>query len=132
MSTDQPTDINNLAELLKKHPHDQLIFGGYICLTCTPEDADDPDQNVYWPCSALVEAGMTESMAGTYLIGYSLAVDEIHRLNREQIAHANAGRDHALAKLAEAEENQRELSKDWAATVRQMQTEINELSRART
>lgn len=49
--------------LLALHDWDELIFGGFICLHCTPDDADSPEENVYYPCPALRDAGMTEVIA---------------------------------------------------------------------
>jgi len=51
------------AALLKLHDWDELIFGGFYCLHCTPDDAFDPDDNVYWPCPTLREAGVTNDEA---------------------------------------------------------------------
>lgn len=50
---------DNARNLLAEHDWDELIFGGFICLACTPGDADDPDDNVGWPCKPLLEAGIT-------------------------------------------------------------------------
>lgn len=49
----------NARDLLAQHDWDELIFGGFICLACTPDDADDPDDNVSWPCKPLLDAGIT-------------------------------------------------------------------------
>ncbi|BAL87339.1 hypothetical protein AMIS_21190 [Actinoplanes missouriensis 431] len=49
--------------LLALHDWDELIFGGFICLHCTPDDAEFPEENVGWPCATLQEAGMTDEMA---------------------------------------------------------------------
>lgn len=51
------------AELIKLHEYDELIFGGFICLHCTPGNCDDPDDNVYWPCQPLREVGVTDHEA---------------------------------------------------------------------
>jgi hypothetical protein len=53
--------------LLALHEYDELIFGGYICTHCTPDDADDPDQNVYWPCPSLRAVGVIDD-EGTAII----------------------------------------------------------------
>lgn len=50
-------------DLLALHKYDELIFGGFICTHCTPDDADDADDNVGFPCPPLREAGMTNDMA---------------------------------------------------------------------
>ncbi|MFI1194036.1 hypothetical protein ACH4T9_12375 [Micromonospora sp. NPDC020750] len=52
-------------DLIKQHEYDELIFGGFLCLTCTPEAAydEDPDLTVMWPCPTLRAAGMTDDEA---------------------------------------------------------------------
>jgi hypothetical protein len=52
-------------DLIKQHEYDELIFGGFLCLTCTPEAAynEDPDLTVMWPCPPLRAAGMTDDEA---------------------------------------------------------------------
>jgi hypothetical protein len=78
--------------LLGKHDWDELIFGGYICLPCTPEGCDDPDDNVYWPCPPLREAGMTDELA-----------TEVVRIHYAAIqARAKAGYEKSLAEGAVA------------------------------
>lgn len=51
-----------LDAMLRLHDWDELIFGGYICLHCTPADAG-PDDNVGFPCPPLREAGITNEIA---------------------------------------------------------------------
>lgn len=48
------------AALITPHEYEELIFGGFICLHCTPDDCDDPDDNVYWPCPSLRAVGVTD------------------------------------------------------------------------
>jgi hypothetical protein len=48
------------AALIALHDWDELLFGGFICLHCTPDDCDDPDDNVYWPCPSLRAIGVTD------------------------------------------------------------------------
>lgn len=50
---------DDARDLLAAHDWDELIFGGFICLTCTPDECDDPDDNVAWPCPPLRAAGVT-------------------------------------------------------------------------
>lgn len=59
MTTDQNLAPEDRAALLKLHEYDELIFGGFICTHCTPEDCYDPDDNVAWPCPPLAAAGVT-------------------------------------------------------------------------
>lgn len=50
-------------DLVALHVYDELIFGGFICTHCTPDDAVTEDDNIYFPCRPLREAGMTNDMA---------------------------------------------------------------------
>jgi hypothetical protein len=54
-------------DLAAAHEWDELIFGGYICLTCSPkEDAPgygEPESTVMWPCGTLRAEGMTDDEA---------------------------------------------------------------------
>lgn len=58
-----PTSLTVPPGLIELHDWDELIFGGFYCMHCTPDDADDPDDNVYWPCPTLRAAGMTDEQA---------------------------------------------------------------------
>lgn len=51
------------TELLKLHDWDELLFGGFYCLHCTPEDEDNFDDPIAWPCQPLREAGVTDDDA---------------------------------------------------------------------
>ncbi|MEV4179893.1 hypothetical protein AB0J28_00420 [Streptosporangium canum] len=68
------------TELIKLHEYDELIFGGFICLHCTPDDCDDPDDNVYWPCPPLRAAGVTDEEAIALITARRAAVEEKARL----------------------------------------------------
>lgn len=61
-----------LAELIKAHEYDELIFGGFICLTCTPDE--DPDV-VAWPCPPLRAAGMTDAHAIAHIENHRLRIE---------------------------------------------------------
>jgi hypothetical protein len=56
-----------LEDLLRDHDWDELIFGGYICLTCSPKEDEegygDPDTTIMWPCPPLRDAGLTDEKA---------------------------------------------------------------------
>lgn len=69
--------------LLKLHEYDELIFGGFYCMHCTPDDADDPDQNVYWPCPPLREVGVTDVEAVALISAHRAAIEAKHRAQRE-------------------------------------------------
>jgi hypothetical protein len=57
---DQAIEIASpLWQLLGEHDWDELLFGGFFCMKCTPEDSDDPDETVMWPCPPLLVAGLT-------------------------------------------------------------------------
>lgn len=66
-----PQQITDLMVLVATHPFDELVFGGYICATCTPECCDDPDNNVGWPCPELTGAGMTSVAATLFVHGFN-------------------------------------------------------------
>lgn len=53
--------------LIKLHEYDELIFGGFICTHCTPDDCDDPDDNVYWPCPSLRAVDVTDEEAAALI-----------------------------------------------------------------
>lgn len=69
--------------LLTLHEFDELIFGGFYCMHCTPDDADDPDQNVYWPCPPLREAGVDDIEAVAIISAHRAAIEAKHRAKRE-------------------------------------------------
>ena len=67
---------NHRSELVKLHDWDELIFGGFYCTHCTPDDADDPDDNVYWPCPSLRAAGVTDEEAIALITARRAAIEE--------------------------------------------------------
>lgn len=74
------------AAMIRLHEWDELIFGGYICLHCTPDDADDPDQNVAFPCPPLREAGITEEIAAKIITEHY--AEQTRRIREAQRAGA--------------------------------------------
>ncbi|MEU8040936.1 hypothetical protein [Streptosporangium sp. NPDC049078] len=71
------------AELISLHEREELIFGGFICLHCTPDDADDPDDNVYWPCPSLRAVGVTDEEAIALITAHRAAIEEKARRDAE-------------------------------------------------
>ncbi|MGQ4513618.1 hypothetical protein [Streptomyces sp. DW26H14] len=61
--------------LLKLHDWDELIFGGFYCMHCTPDDADDVDQNIAWPCPPLQEVGVTYDEAARIIVAHRGAIN---------------------------------------------------------
>lgn len=70
------------AALIEQHQYDELIFGGFICTHCTPDDCDDPDDNVYYPCPSLRAVGVTDDDA--------IGIIKAHRAEVEARARAGA------------------------------------------
>lgn len=60
--------------LLAIHVYDELIFGGFICTHCTPDDAVTEDDTIPFPCPPLRAAGMTNKMA-----------EQVIKAHREQV-----------------------------------------------
>jgi hypothetical protein len=58
-----PDVTSDRDALIKMHQYDELVFGGFICVHCTPLHLEDPDLNVAWPCPPLREAGVTDEEA---------------------------------------------------------------------
>lgn len=69
------------AALIALHEYDELIFGGFICRHCTPDDCDDPDDNVMWPCPSLRAVGVTDDEAIALI---KARRDEIEKAARER------------------------------------------------
>lgn len=60
-------------ELIRMHQYDELVFGGYICVHCTPA-TEDADYNVGWPCPPLREAGVTDEEAEGLILARRAAI----------------------------------------------------------
>lgn len=55
--------MSERTDLLKLHDWDELLFGGFYCLHCTPDDEYSLDDPIAWPCPPLREAGVTDEEA---------------------------------------------------------------------
>ncbi|WP_049568723.1 hypothetical protein [Nonomuraea sp. SBT364] len=60
--------------LLALHEYDELIFGGFICVHCTPNDADDPDDNIAWPCPSLRAIGVDNDEGNAIILARRAAI----------------------------------------------------------
>ncbi|MEU6781454.1 hypothetical protein ABZ912_19800 [Nonomuraea angiospora] len=70
--------------LLALHKYDELLFGGvFICLHCTPNDCDDPDLNVVWPCPSLRAAGVDNNEGSAIILAHRA---EIARQAAQEVA----------------------------------------------
>jgi len=74
--------------LINLHDWDELIFGGFYCTHCTPDDTDDPDDNVMWPCPSLRAAGVTDEEAIKLIAARRAAVTEKSRRDAQGEAGA--------------------------------------------
>lgn len=63
------------THLIAKHEYDEAIFGGFFCNgdCMTPAMRDGITGLVQWPCTPLVEAGMTRDKAVAYIEGMRAA-----------------------------------------------------------
>jgi hypothetical protein len=56
-----------LPSLARRHEYDELLFGGFMCLTCSPKEGQEGygevETTVSWPCPPLLAAGMTGEQA---------------------------------------------------------------------
>lgn len=103
MTIDQntPLTVEQRDDLIKLHEYDELIFGGFICTHCTPDDCDDPDDNVYWPCQPLRDAGVTDHEAVALIkahradIEHKAAVRRVRELLAD-VARLTSERDKAV------------------------------------
>ncbi len=66
----------SLTELLVLHEWDEQVFGGFLCLTCTPDAAhEDPDLVVAWPCPPLRAAGLTDEGARDVVLRHRAVIE---------------------------------------------------------
>lgn len=77
--TDQ---IDPQAKLLEEHDWDETIFGGFICLKCTPEDPGFDDA-VMWPCPPLRAAGLTIERATEIINAHRAQIEAEHKAKQE-------------------------------------------------
>lgn len=62
--------MTDRAALLQLHDWDELLFGGFYCLHCTPDDPDSLDDPIAWPCQPLRDAGVTDDEARELILRY--------------------------------------------------------------
>jgi len=84
-------------DLLKLHDWDELIFGGFYCLHCTPDDAWD--ETVAWPCQPLLDAGVTLDDAREIIAQHR---DEIEAKHQARAAEVKAKKDEEKRKGQQA------------------------------
>ena len=70
------------AELLTLHNWDELVFGGFYCLHCSPDDGWS--DVIAWPCQPLLDAGVTIDDARALIQEYR------HRIHTEHQAEKAA------------------------------------------
>lgn len=75
--------IDPLVKLLEEHDWDETIFGGFICMKCTPEDPGFDDV-VAWPCPPLKAAGLTDVKAVEMVEAHWAKIDEEHKAKQEK------------------------------------------------
>jgi hypothetical protein len=88
---------DNRADLLKLHDWDELIFGGFYCLHCTPDDAWD--HSIPWPCQPLLDAGVTLDDARQTIAQHR---DEIEAKHQARAAELRAKKDEEKRKGQQA------------------------------
>lgn len=74
--------IDPLDRLLKEHDWDETIFGGFICMTCTPEDPGFDDA-VVWPCPPLKAAGLTDEQAVGIIQAHRTQIEAEYKAKQE-------------------------------------------------
>lgn len=72
-----------LDALLTLHDWDELIFGGFYCMHCTPDDPDSLDDPTAWPCPTLREAGVTDTEAFALISAHRAAIAARYRAERD-------------------------------------------------
>ncbi|MFE0650992.1 hypothetical protein ACFVZH_20625 [Streptomyces sp. NPDC059534] len=84
-------------DLLQLHDWDELIFGGFYCLHCTPDDAWD--YSIDWPCQPLLDAGVTLDDARQIIAQHR---DEIEAKHQARAAELKAKKDEEKRKGQQA------------------------------
>lgn len=74
--------MSDRAELLKLHDWDELLFGGFYCLRCTPDDEDNFDDPIAWPCQPLRDAGLTDDEAREIVVAHREKVEAEYRAKK--------------------------------------------------
>lgn len=74
--------MSDRAELLKLHDWDELLFGGFYCLHCTPDDEDSFDDPIAWPCQSLRDAGLTDDEAREIIVAHREKVEAEYRAKK--------------------------------------------------
>ena len=66
--------LEHRSALIKQHDWDILLFGGFFCTHCTPDDADEV---TLWPCPPLLDAGVTVEEASEIVRADRAAAGEV-------------------------------------------------------
>nr|WTC12471.1 hypothetical protein OHA15_33530 [Streptomyces anthocyanicus] len=74
--------MSDRAELLKLHDWDELLFGGFYCLHCSPTGEDSFDDPIAWPCPPLREAGLTDDEAREIIVARREKVEADYRAKK--------------------------------------------------
>jgi hypothetical protein len=81
-----------LPALLKRHEYDELIFGGFMCLTCSPKEGEEgyglPETTVTWPCPPLFAAGLTGEQGVEHVKARRAAVEAAAKAKAQKVADA--------------------------------------------
>lgn len=70
------------SALLELHDWDELVFGGFYCLHCTPDDEDSLDEPIAWPCQPLREAGVTDDEARALILEHREKAEAEYRAKK--------------------------------------------------
>jgi hypothetical protein len=83
-----------LHSLVKTHEYDELIFGGFMCLTCSPKEGEEGygevETTVGWPCPPLRAAGMTDEQAVEHIKARRAAIEAAAKARAEKEAATDA------------------------------------------
>ena len=75
--------MSDRTDLLKLHDWDELVFGGFYCLHCTPDDELSLDDPIWWPCPPLREVGVTDDEAREIIAAHRAKVADEYRAKLE-------------------------------------------------